>query len=242
MAAATGDGEERVGVEMAALPLKHIEIKSEAAEFLSGLLLGDGHLELFKYAAVYKHSSKYEEFLGYLAENFRRFGIEQSYVCKHSDRHRFPNGKMCYTTTFLYCSRGYAELGTLHSEWYRPATEEERRKGRRFIKVVPAGTVLTPTTCLQWYIGDGCLGHPRDYNGVIYEKKNYVLLCSQGFTVVEVRSLVNSLEHLGIKATLYASRDIHISVNSTDRFFDFIGPCPKEISRIYGYKWPRSKK
>lgn len=31
---------------------------------------------------------------------------------------------------------------------------------------------------------------------------------------------------------------IRLSSYKTDNFFNYIGPCPKEIEDIYGYKWP----
>ncbi|GAH71686.1 unnamed protein product, partial [marine sediment metagenome] len=128
---------------------------------------------------------------------------------------------------FMYASRSYPELKTLRRKWYRLATEKEKSKGRKFIKIIPKNLKLTPLICRQWYIGDGSLN----------KDCGYTRLNTQCFTNAEVDGLIIQLTDLGFKITKHADKSIYISTYSTRDFLEYIGPCPKAIENIYGYKW-----
>lgn len=196
----------------------HVTLSKKLLEFLYGELLGDGHLgNNGPLSSFYSHSSKYLEYLVWLSGIFKGFGIAQ--VGKIH--------KNLKAGGFMYASRSYPELKTLRRKWYRLATEKERKQRRKFIKILPKNLKLTPLICRQWYIGDGSLN----------KDCGYTRLNTQCFTSGEVDRLIMLLINLDFKVTKHADRSIYISTYSTRDFLDFIGPCPKGIENIYGYKW-----
>jgi len=79
-------------------------------------------------------------------------------------------------------------------------------------KIVPKDLILTPIMVRQWLIGDGCLHNHA-------KKRPYIDFNTQDFDKASINRL---LQKLGAK-------DLD--------FLKWIGPCPKEIENIYGYKW-----
>lgn len=217
--------------EAARLNSNHVDLTFEATEFMTGLLLGDGHLSQHKWSSTYCESSKSEGYLEWTSKELTNFGIEQSGRIKRQEKDtHFPDNKVCHTVTFHYNSRCYIELKDLWRKWYRPATEEELKvRPWKFIKIIPRDLKLTPLTCRQWYIGDGWLTHNA--------KSKYVSFATNGFTSSEVCFLVNLLRREGFKATRYVDNSIHTSTKSAESLLNYIGPCPEEIKSIYGYKW-----
>lgn len=196
----------------------HVTLSKNAKEFLYGELLGDGHLgNNSPLSSFYSHSSKHLEYLVWLSGIFGGFGIEK--VGKIHKNLRAGG--------FMYASRSYPELKTLRRKWYRLATEKEKSKGRKFIKILPKNLSLTPLICRQWYIGDGSLN----------KKDKFITLNTQCFTSGEVDRLTMLLIDLDFKVTKHADRSIYVSTYSVRGFLEFLGACPKEIENIYGYKW-----
>ena len=206
----------------------HISISKTALEFLNGSLLGDGHLELQRMSAAVTYSSKYEGYLKWISKKVAQFGIEQSgAINKYEGWVMFPGGKKHYGTFFRYGSRHYVELKELQSKWYRPATQEERERGRKFFKIIPTGLELTPLTCQQWFLDDG----------KISRRGKDIGFSTQGFSDGEILFLISLLADLGLKTTTNKNREIYVSRRSKKDFLNYIGPCPQEIKSIYGYKW-----
>lgn len=205
----------------------HVSLTSEALEYLSGELLGDGYLDHFtRWSSSYFHSSKYRGYLEWLSKKLAGFGIEQAgKIYRHVAR--FKGSPKRYIG-FDYNSRRYVELKGVWAQWYRPATGgEEGQRGRKFIKIIPPDLILTPLVCMMWYLGDGSLS----------KKSGYITLSTQCFFSKEVDFLIDLLRNFGFKATKSKVMEIRISTKSTSAFLDFIGPCPKEIKSLYGYKW-----
>jgi hypothetical protein len=110
--------------------------------------------------------------------------------------------------------------------------------GLRVVNIVPRNIQLTPTIVRQWYIGDGCL-KKTGYNPCI-------TFATDGFVRDDVNFLIKQFNKLGFKATINKgskNKDkekgyiVRILVESTEPLLQYIGPCPKEIDSIYGYKW-----
>ena len=56
----------------------HCKLSQEAIEWISGELLGDGCLQSqSKYSALFSYTSKYWEYINYVADTLKSFGIEQ---------------------------------------------------------------------------------------------------------------------------------------------------------------------
>jgi len=190
----------------------HCNLSQKAKQWIDGELLGDGCLySQSEYSARFRYSSKYFEYIQYISDILKSFGIKQlgkinKYYHKEMD---------CYS--YNYSSLYYKELLAIKKRWYP--------KGN---KIISMDIELTPLTLRQWYIGDGCLGHPKNRNPSI-------VLYTCGFLIKDVEWLKKQLNKLGFKSTRRnCDNSIHISTHSTKDFLDYIGKCPV---KCYQYKW-----
>lgn len=195
----------------------HVNLTSEASEFIAGLMLGDGHLDRHKWSSAYCDSSKSKGYLEWLSKELAHFGIEQCGRIKRQEKDTHFPDRVQRTVAFHYNSRCYIELKALRSKWYRPT------------KIVPENLQLTPLVCRMWYLGDGGLSF-TDYSV-------RVCFATQSFIPKEIDFLIYLLRRLGLKAARWKDKTLSISAKNTKDFFDYIGPCPEEIKSIYGYKW-----
>ena len=101
-------------------------------------------------------------------------------------------------------------------------------------KIIPDNLILTPLTCLIWYIGDGCISHSKN--------TQYIKLATQCFSKEDQeRILLPQLKefeaHL-IKADISKDGEqqyfIYIPRRKIKKFLEYIGPCPFSD---YQYKW-----
>ena len=190
----------------------HCNLSQEAREWIDGELLGDGCLcSRSSYSARISYGSKYPEYIQYVLDTLKSFGIEQSGRIK-----KYYNKKgNCYT--YNYASRAYVELLPVRKRWYP--------EGK---KIVPKDLELTPLILRQHYIGDGSLIHRKG-------KKPRIILATCSFPISDVEWLINKLNKLGFKATRQNFNNmISISTYSTQEFLDYIGKCPV---KCYQYKW-----
>lgn len=196
----------------------HCNLSQEAIEWIRGELLGDGNLDSRSiYSARFGYGSKYLEYVEYVRDILNSFGIKQ--VGKINKRINTRQGNISYH----YFSRRYVELLPIYKQFYP--------EGK---KIVPKDIKLTPLTCRQWYIGDGCLIHKKRGNN----RKNgrpCITLFTCGFTISDVEWLLEQLNKLGFKVTRQVSRNsIAISAYFTEKFLNYIGSSPV---KCYDYKW-----
>ena len=191
----------------------HIDLTSEAMEFIEGELLGDGSIVMQKQSGFYSHGTKYKEYLVWLSDVFARFGIKG---------YKIYSSVKSGHVVWHYHTKTNAELAALRERWY-----PNKRKR------VPSDLQLTPVMLRQWYIGDGCLTHvtpPR--HGL-----SSPTIAMMGFPKDNQIFLLEEIRRLGLKATIQKPGILAISAKSTKDFFEYIGPCPPEIEAVYGYKW-----
>ena len=190
----------------------HCDLSIEALHWLYGELLGDGCLyKVSPYSARFQYASKHKEYIQYISNSLKSFGIKQS---GRINKHKHKKHNSYY---YSYKSYSYIELLPIYNKWYPDGK-----------KIVPKDIVLTPLVCRQWYIGDGTLKCP------VYERPS-IRLCTNGFKVDDVNWLVKQLNKLGFKATRQpADNIIHILVDSVEDFLNYIGGCPV---KCYEYKW-----
>lgn len=190
----------------------HCNLSKKAIEWINGELLGDGCLQSKSpYSAKFQYTSKYIEYIQYVSNTLKSFGIKQTGRINK----RYHKDMDCYT--YQYSSLNYVELLTIYKYWY-PNNK----------KIIPRDIKLTPITCRQWLIGDGSL---------IYKKIKmpYITLATCNFTISDVKWLAEQLTKLGFKATRYpANNIIGISAYFTKKFLDYIGKCPV---KCYRYKF-----
>lgn len=184
----------------------------EAIEWINGELLGDGCIQRSSnYTVRFGYSSKYKEYIEYVRDTLKSFGIEQAGKI-NVYYHKRVN---CYS--YHYSSLCYPELMPIYKKWY-PNNK----------KTIPKDIKITPLTLRQHYIGDGCLMHRSD-------SRPFITLATCGFTVSGVEMLVKQLIKLGFMATRKAAENrIGIPVDSTKAFLKYIGNCPV---KCYQYKW-----
>ena len=174
----------------------HCKLSPKAREWIEGELLGDGSLLVppGSCSARFSYGSKYLEYVQYVSDTLKSFGIEQV--------GRIRERKDKKWNSYSYCSCCYVELLPIRKHWYP--------EGK---KVVPKDLELTSLVCRQWYIGDGCLKHPK--------RRPYIVLYSEGFSLNNVKWLVEKLNKLGFKATRRKDNNIGISTYSTQDFLDY---------------------
>lgn len=192
--------------------VNHCNLSEETKRWIDGELLGDGCLySRSKYSAKFIYGSKYLEYINYVSNTLRNFGIKQAGKINK----RYCENFKSYV--YYYQSLSYEELLSIRERWY------PNKK-----KIIPRDLKLTPLVCRQWYIGDGYLKHSKD-------SRPSIILYTNGFPVSDVEWLVKKLIELGFKATRRPSNNtIGISAHSTKEFLDYIGECPV---KCYQYKW-----
>jgi hypothetical protein len=204
----------------------YIILTKELLEFLSGELLGDGSMIInlsTKYniptSGRYVHTSKYKEYLEWLSKKLSKFGVAQSGLYKYEASW---NNKIY--TKYNYMSKWYREFKDIRKKWYPDGK-----------KIVPQDIKLTPTVIRQWYIGDGCLVKYKDSRAV------NIQLSTDSYSIKDVEFLIKKLRNIGFVCNRRKSNNrIGIYNESVDDFLDYIGDCPKEIEKIYGYKWSKT--
>lgn len=189
-------------------------LNKKAIEWINGELLGDAGLEVnSKYSASINYGSKYKEYIQYVNNILKSFGINKMGKIRKCQDKNWGN------FSYKYRSLSYNRLSSLYKKWYP--------EGK---KIIPKDLELTPITLRQHYIGDGSLAKPaRGKN------RPYIILCTNGFPISDVKWLVNKLINLGFKAKRQPSANaVYISTYSTKDFLDYIGKCPV---KCYEYKW-----
>jgi len=190
----------------------HCNLSQEAINFINGELLGDGHLcSQSSYSASFRYTSKYLEYINYISDILKSFGIKQSGNIIKQENKKYGN------IYYQYASYNYEELFPIRKKWYFGGK-----------KIVPRNVELNPITLRQHYIGDGCLTHKK--NG-----RPYIRLATYRFFIKDVEFLVRLLNDLGFKAKRKLSENtIYISTHSTKDFLSYIGNSPV---RCYDYKF-----
>lgn len=193
---------------------KHCNLSPESVEWINGELLGDASLyPTSSYSALFAYSSKHLEYINYISDILKSFGIEgKIYKRCHKDTNT-------NYYSYSYRSLSYEELLSLYKQWY-PENK----------KIVPKSIRLTPLTCCHWYIGDGTLECYKD-------SRPGIKLCTDGFLISDIEFLWQQLKDIGFKGNIHKSGNnfrIYISVHSVKEFLDYIGPCPVSC---YQYKW-----
>jgi len=204
----------------------HVVLTQEAIDVINGGLLGDWSIVTLTAAARFQTASKYLELVEWSSNVLNGFGIESMPSGIYHSLITLKGGYGPYNT-YTYGSRTYREFLPLRELWYP--------NGK---KVIPKGLILSPATMLWLYIGDGSLHCGRKKS-----QKSSINLATCGFTSNDVRRLVQLLKNIGINAAFREYDNmIGISTKSTPAFLSYIGPCPKPIEAVYGYKWDLSRR
>ena len=144
----------------------------EQKEILTGLMLGDGHLELHKNgknaSLRITRKSEDESYIDYHVNIFSNLGAKRS-----DGQVKDKRTNKIYLRTMLHTSV-HSILTQWHKVWYR--------RGK---KIIPKNLKLTPLTLATWFADDGSLTiKKRQYNAK---------LATHGFTKQEVILLKKQL-------------------------------------------------
>ena len=199
---------------------RRLLISKDLAEILTGLLLGDGSLIINKGSpsGYYSHGEKHHKFLFWLFNLLQEYGLEWS-------------GKIRESKITNYGTTGFSA----NTYYYRDLKEWRNRFYPAGKKMVPKHIKLTPSMLLHFYIGDG------NYYKRTYCDGGMVTFNTQGFLVEDCELLIDAFQAVGINAYLNNSKGPIIRFckrREIDNFFDYMDCCPKEITLIYGYKFP----
>ena len=188
----------------------------EQEEVLNGALLGDGCLYLHTNCknALFTYLSKSEQHVQYVCKYFQKYwsgeGIKNSsYIDKRTNKEYSRSSLRTYTNQIFT---------DYYNKWYIDG-----------VKHIPQDLLLTPLTCLIWYIGDGGICHAN--------RTEYIKLSTQCFSKEEQEKIL--LPQLAqFEASLMKTDNnqyyIYIPHRKEKEFLEYIGACPFED---YKYKW-----
>lgn len=197
-------------------------------EIIDGIILGDGCLwktERFNGATQLIISQINKDLVEYIRDS----------VAPDCKVYMRPGRPYLYKNETLYGKDAYKiqisslDLNDYFYRWYKNK-----------IKVVPKDLVITPTLVLHWFCGDGSTSYLSGRN------RSRLVLCTHGFSheeVIFLQRVMKNVCNLGI----YKSNKIKkngefgyylASINTEEirKFFNYIGPCPKEVPSLE-YKW-----
>jgi len=208
----------------------HFTMDNYLYDFIIGELLGDGCIyKISEFSAVYTHVSKYREYVEWLVSIFGNYGIEIM-----GDKIYRKDG------IFVSSNKPYVSY-SITTRSYRKFLEIYKYMYNDICKYIPPTVEFSPLVVRQWYIGDGSL--TKQIGG----RNRFVTIATNGFSKTDINILIDKFKEIGLKVTRvkagFNSKGvecfiINISTHDTQKFFDYIGPCPIEIKDVYGYKWP----
>ncbi|MCD6402732.1 MAG: helix-turn-helix domain-containing protein, partial [Candidatus Aenigmarchaeota archaeon] len=194
---------------------------------LNGGLLSDASIrEKDGKYYYFQWTAKTKKFLEWIKNLLEEKGVKNAYISISN-----------YTTkTFMlgFYLNKYADLVHLRQKWYKQINGKT-------IKVVPKDLVLTPTTLLFWYLGDGSLVKRRNDDVRIPA----VVLATNNFLKDDVDLLIKKLRELNLSfypvkyKSGFTGKDCGYALWSKTsdgtpfRFFQLIGfEPPKNIARL----------
>lgn len=190
-------------------------------QVLNGALLGDGCLYLHKNGinANFQYLSKSLQHTTYIGKFFQEYwsgeGIKTTtYFDKRT------NKEYTRSTVKTYTNKTFTEQ---YYKWYIQG-----------IKHIPNDLILTPLTCLIWYLGDGGICHCN--------RSEYIKLSTQCFLQEEQEKILlpqlqqfeATLMKAGINNDGKQQFFIYIPHRKEQDFLNYIGECPFQD---YSYKW-----
>lgn len=236
--------------------------KKEAMEVFDGLMLGDaglvpnGDFAYFKIALSAGDPEQWKDtlwsgresrvpqiqYLWHIHDCLQHLGIEFSNIWPKAEVRIGSTGK-----PYLYCGlQSFTSdfLLTQWKKWYRPVTDEVRKTrwfadNRKWYKVLPGDTTLTPLTTAVWFEGDGSTRWcPRPWVMLKIHTNN--------FTRNEVKRLSGLLLSLGVQTHVYqqsSKRQLEwlLVTNAVGSVNSFFCLTEKYIHSCYQYKVKKAK-
>lgn len=204
--------------------INSITFTQEQQQVLNGALLGDGSLYIHNNGgknAQLIYTSKSKEHVLFVMNYFQDYWSGEG--LKSSDIYDNRTQKNYHRYTIkTYTNESFTKY---YNEWYINNKKQN----------LPKDLVLTPLTCLIWYIGDGAICHSK--------QTEYIKLATQSFSKEQQEEILlpqlKNFEASLMKSDKAKYTDnqqyfIYIPRRCEKDFLQYIGNCP--ISD-YAYKW-----
>ena len=183
-------------------------------EVLNGALLGDGHLTHIdkNRNSCLSYTSKSKQHVKYVMDYFTDYITNEGLAY----RQVYDKRTLKVYENYKFRTQMNETLTIIRNKWYINR-----------IKIIPTDLILTPLTCLIWYIGDGCL----------MKNKNYIKLSTHCFTYDELQNIIiPQLKQFDAKLSLTDKTQYYVYIprKFVKNFLKYIGECPFSD---YSYKW-----
>ena len=188
-----------------------ILLKGNLLEIVNGHLLGDGSIPEIKRANyIFRLKNKYQDYVKFTVKI-----LEPFYPIIVKWRNKVTKRLYYDLQTKSLISPEFRE------KWYP-----------NNIKTIPNDLILTPITCLYWYIDDGCLS---GCNNIILSTQSFLEENLEKTVLIQLRNILDCKdESVRIRKDSKKQPIIIIPRRFVKRFLEYIGPCPVEC---YDYKW-----
>lgn len=200
-------------------------------EIITGLLMGDGHLNPHNKNPYIECSMISENYLNYVDEKFGKLGLGVSLKCSAKDSANYTESSQFssspkekdYSNVYRWRSSSHPKLKEFN-EWYSTGT-----------KVWPEDIKLTPTVLKHWYCGDGSWSNSQYKNHISIsmsnERKNLNKI-DQMFKNVGLPSPNNYTICRRIDNSKSCTAEF--TVEQSKKLWEYMGkPLPD-----FEYKWP----
>lgn len=194
-------------------------------EVLNGALLGDGCLSIHKNGinAQFSYISKSRQHVEYVGEYFKEYWtgeeIKDSFYLDKRTNKTYFNSKMK-----TYTNETFTEE---YNRWYI--------NGKKHL---PQDLILTPLTCLIWYIGDGGICHGQHTENIKLATQCFLKDEQEKILLPQLKQFEASLVKGDIGSDGEQQYFIYIPHRKEKEFLEYIGECPFDD---YKYKWEVKK-
>ena len=198
----------------------NIRLTDKQIEVLNGAMLGDGALAKTVGNPYLHYTSSSKQHVAFVKSFFDNCITKK---CIASSKYFDKRTNKTYKRFSFRTSRDAGFL-QIYYRWYKSGH-----------KSIPMDLLLTPLTCLIWYIGDGCICHSHN-------KPTNIKLATQCFDKEELETIIlpqlKQFEAQLRKADVGKNGKQQYSISIPRRkikmFLMYIGECPFED---YAYKW-----
>ena len=193
-----------------------IVLTTRQKEIINGALLGDGCLTKPKHGenCIFCYLSKSKQHVEFVCNDFIKYSIQNGIVYSSF----FDERTNTIYNSYKFRTQANIAFSKIYEKWYNNG-----------VKIIPKDLILTPLTCLIWYIGDGCLSNLK--------RSQEIILATNCFSKDEQEQiLLPQLQKFEAKLRHYSGEQYRIIIprRKIQNFLNYIGECPFSD---YQYKW-----
>jgi len=158
--------------------------------------------------------SKSKQHVEFVCNDFIKYSIQNGIVYNSF----FDERTNTIYNSYNFRTQANIAFSKIYEKWYNNG-----------VKIIPKDLILTPLTCLIWYIGDGCLSNLK--------RSQEIILATNCFSKDEQEQiLLPQLQKFEAKLRHYSGEQYRIIIprRKIQNFLNYIGECPFSD---YQYKW-----